>query len=159
MLDTKTNSSHCACCMASSDGQEWLLRCRRQVAAVSNASNIKAFMTKLQCDTSFSLPLWSCCMLTLPALRPQWSWIDPQMWWTFWSFANILQNTSWHMWPPIKLWKLLLSFCGKVMFNLWSTSQAPAWPRGQLWKQHDWRALQAYGPMECEDFTLPSSNQ
>ena len=35
------------------------------------------------------------------------------MWWTFWSFVTTLQHTSWCTWLPIKLQKLLLSFCGK----------------------------------------------
>ena len=41
-----------------------------------------------------------------------------------WSFVTILWNTSRHMWPPMKLWKLLLSFCGKVMS--WSSEHQPS---------------------------------
>ena len=57
LQDTKVNSRHCACCMTSSGGQKWLLRCRRQLAAGSNASNLKALMPKPQCDLSLLLPL------------------------------------------------------------------------------------------------------
>ena len=28
-----------------------------------------------------------------------WSWINPQTWWTFWSFVTTFQDTSWHIWP------------------------------------------------------------
>ena len=52
MLDTKTNSRHCTCCMTSSGGPAWPLRCRRQFAAVSNASSMKAFVPKPHCDQS-----------------------------------------------------------------------------------------------------------
>ena len=99
MLDTKANSRHCACYMASSSGPAWPLRCRRWLAAMGNASNTKAFVPKPQCDWSLLPHLWSCCMLTLPALRQWWSWSSPQMWWTFWSFVTILQNTLWHVTP------------------------------------------------------------
>ena len=40
-------------------------------------------------------------------------WINPQTWWTFWSFVTTLWNMLWHTWSLIKLQKLLLSFCGK----------------------------------------------
>ena len=101
---------HCACYMTSSDGQVWPCRCRRQSAAVSNASSMTKVIRKPQCDQSLLSHLWSCYMLTLPALWPWWSWINPQMWWTFWSFVTTLWNMSWHMWPLIKLQKLLLIF-------------------------------------------------
>ena len=126
MLDTKANSGHCACCVTSSGSPAWPLTCRGQLAAASNASNMKAFMPKPQCDQSLLQCLWSSCMLTLPALRQWWSWINSQMWWTFWSFATILWNMSWHMWPPFKLQKLLLSFCGKI--TSWSLEhKASSW--------------------------------
>ena len=35
------------------------------------------------------------------------------MWWVFWSSVITLWNMSWHMWPPTKLQRLLLSFYGK----------------------------------------------
>ena len=109
--------------MTSCGGQVWLHRCRRWSAAASNASSMKAVMTRPQCNPSLLLHHWSCYMLTLPALRPQWSWINPQTWWTFWSFATTLQNTLWCMWLPIKLWKLLLIFCGKD--TSWSSEHQP----------------------------------
>ena len=59
MLDTKTNSRNCACRMTSSGGLEWLLMCRGQLAAVSDASNMKAFIPKPQCDWSLLPHLWS----------------------------------------------------------------------------------------------------
>ena len=43
-------------------------------------------------------------------MKQWWSWINPQMWWTFWSFATILLNTSWCMWPPIKTVKTVAKF-------------------------------------------------
>ena len=69
MQDTKANSRHCACCMTSSGGQEWLLRCRRQVEAVSNASNMKAFMPKPQCDPSVSLLLWELLHMDVTSIE------------------------------------------------------------------------------------------
>ena len=47
----------------------------------------------------------------------------------------------------------------RIYLVLWSTSQAPEWPRSQLWKQHHQRAVQAYRHTVCYDFTLPCSNQ
>ena len=108
----------------SSGGLAWLLRCRGWIAAASNAYNMKAFVPKPQCIQSFLPHLWSCCMLALPALTNNGVGSTPQMWWTFWSFVTILQNTSWHAWPPIKLQKLLLSFYGKV--TSWSLEQQPS---------------------------------
>ena len=64
MLDTKDNSRHCAYCMTNSGGPAWLLGFRRKLAAASDASNMKAFMPKPQCDQSLLPYLWSCCMLT-----------------------------------------------------------------------------------------------
>ena len=80
ILDTRISNEHCACYMTGSGGQAWLCRCRRQSEAASDASSMKAVILKPQCDQSFLPHLWSCCMLPLPALRPQWRWIDPQMW-------------------------------------------------------------------------------
>ena len=113
MLETRVSSELCTCYMTSSGGQEWCHRCRRQSVTVSDASSMKALMPKSQYDQSLLLLLWSCYTLTLPVLRQLWSWINPQTWWTFWSFVTTLWNTSWHKWSFIKLWKLLLSFCGK----------------------------------------------
>ena len=113
MLDTRVSSRHCSCYMTSSGGKEWLLRCRRWSATVSNASNMKALVPKPQCDPSLLLHLWSCYTLTLPVLRQQWSWINSKTWWNFRSFVTTLQNTLWHMWSQVKLQKLLLWFCGK----------------------------------------------
>ena len=113
MLGTRVSNRCCACYITSSGGQVWWCRCRKWSAAVIDAFSMEAVIPKPQCDWSLLPHLWSCYMLTLPALRPQWSWMDPQMWWAFWSFVTTLWNTSWHMWTPIKLWKLLLSFCGK----------------------------------------------
>ena len=92
---------------------------------------MKAVIPKLQCNWSLLPYLWSCYMLTLWALKWQWSWIKPQMWWTFWSFVTTLQNMSWHTWSPIKLQKLLLSFCGKDTswsFEHWPSSWATKGP-------------------------------
>ena len=50
MLDTKASSGQSACHMTSFGGQEWLLKCRRQLAAVDDASNMKALMPKPQCS-------------------------------------------------------------------------------------------------------------
>ena len=62
-----------------------------------------------------SLPhLWSCCMLTLPALRQWWSWINPQMWWTFWSFVTILWNHVMAYVTPNQMVKTVAKFCGKA---------------------------------------------
>ena len=109
---------------AGHQGQQWTLYllhdqfwCPRMAAqiqkAISNASSMKALMPKPQCDPSLLLLLWSCYTLTLPVLRQLWSWMNPQTQWTFWSFVTTLQNTSWCTWPLIKLWKPLLSFCGR----------------------------------------------
>ena len=46
---------------------------------------------------------WSCCMLTLPALRPQWSWINPQMWWTFGLLWPLYETCHGIHDPPVKL--------------------------------------------------------
>ena len=113
MPDTRVSNRCCACYNTDSGGQAWQCRCRGWSAVVNNASCMKAVIPNPQCDQLLLPHLWSCYMLTLPALRPWWSWINPQTWLTFWSFMTILQNTSWHMWPPVKLQKLLLSFCGK----------------------------------------------
>ena len=113
MLDTKANSRCCACWMTNTGGLPWLLRCRGQLEAVSNTSNMKVFMPKPQCNQSLLPLLWSCCILTLPALRWQWSRINPKLV-NCLVFVTILQNTLCCMWPPIILWKLLLSFCHKV---------------------------------------------
>ena len=136
MLDTKANSGHCACCMTSSGGQEWSLRCIRGLAVVSDASNMKAFMPKPQHDPSLSQLLWSCCMLTLPAVRQWWSWIKPQMWWMFWSFATTSWSTLWCTWPLIRLWKLFLCFCGKVT----SRSSEP-WPSSWVTEEPTLKAM------------------
>ena len=113
MLDTRVSSGHCTCYMTGSGGQEWLLRCRGQLATASNASNMKILMPKPQCDQSLLHHLWSCYTLTLPVLRQWCSWISPQTWWTSWSFVATLWYMLWCMWPLIKLQKLLLSSCGK----------------------------------------------
>ena len=110
MLDTRVSSRHCACYMTSSCDQEWPLRCRRQLAAASDASNMKSIMPKPQCNPSLLMHLYSCYILTLQVLRQWWSWINPKMWWTLWSFATTLWNMLWHTWPLTKLQKLLLSF-------------------------------------------------
>ena len=83
MMDTRVSSGCCACCMTSSGGQEWPNRCRGQSATASDASSMNAVMPKPQCNPSLLLHLWSCYMLTLPALRQWWSWTNPQMWWAF----------------------------------------------------------------------------
>ena len=49
-------------------------------------------------------------MLTLPALRLQWSWINHLELPMSWFSKTISLNMYWHMWPPIKLWKPLLYF-------------------------------------------------
>ena len=113
MLHTKANSGYCACWMTGSGSLAWLLRCRGQLAVVSNASNMRVSMPKPLCNWLLLPHIWSCCMLTLPALRQWWSWINPQMWWIFWTFVAILWNMSWHTWPLIRLWKLLLSSNGR----------------------------------------------
>ena len=56
MLDTKANSGHCACWMTSSGGPAWPLRCKGWLAAVSNASNMKAFCAKA--------PMWPIIVTT-----------------------------------------------------------------------------------------------
>ena len=80
-------------------GPVWPPRCRGWLAAVSNASNIKAFVSRPQCNQSLLPHLRSCCLLTLPALRQWWSWINPQKWWTFWSFVTILWSQAHHVTP------------------------------------------------------------
>ena len=60
----------------------------------------------------------------LPVLRQWWSWINPHVWWVFWSFATTLWNMLWHTWPLTKLQKLLLSFCGKDIS--WSSEHQPS---------------------------------
>ena len=45
-----------------SGGQAWPCRCRRQLASVNNASNMRALMPKHQCSPSLPLLLWSCYM-------------------------------------------------------------------------------------------------
>ena len=44
MLDTRVNRKLCTYCMTGSGGLEWLHRCRRWSATVSNASNMKALI-------------------------------------------------------------------------------------------------------------------
>ena len=148
MLVTKANSGHCACCMTGSGSLAWPLKCRRQLVAASDASNMKAFVPKPKCDPSLSLLLWSCFMLTLPALRPWWRWIAPQMWWTFWSFMTILQNTSLCTWPPIKLQKLLSGFCGKATswsLEHWPSSWVTEEPALKATSSESFVGLWAYG--------------
>ena len=159
MLDTKANSGHCACRMTSYGGPAWPLRCRGQLAAASYASNMKAFVPKPQCNQSLLPHLGSCCMLTLPALTQWRNWITCKMWWTFWSFVTILQNTSWHMWPLIKLQTLLLSFCGKVTSQFsehWPSSWVTEGPALKATSSESFASLGAYRRL---DFTLPYSNQ
>ena len=124
MLHTRVKSEQCTYYMTGSGGQEWLHRCRRWSATVGNVSSMKALKPKPQCDQSLLLHLWSCYTLTLPALRQLWSWINPQMGWTFCCFVTTLQNMSWHTWPSIKLQRLLPSFCGKDMY--WSSEHWPS---------------------------------
>ena len=110
MLDTGVSSGCCVCYMVNSGGKAWPCRCRRHSAPASDASGMKAIMPRSQCDWSLSLHLWSCYMFTLPALRPLWSWINPQMWLTFWSFVATLQNTLWYMWPQYQTAKTVTKF-------------------------------------------------
>ena len=49
-------------------------------------------------------------MLTSPALRLQWSWINHLELPTSWISKTISLNMYWHMWPLIKLQKLSLNF-------------------------------------------------
>ena len=79
MLDTRVSYECCTCYMTGSSGQEWPYRCRRQSVTVSDASRMKALVPKPQCDPSLLLLLRICYMLTSPALRQKWSWINPQM--------------------------------------------------------------------------------
>ena len=67
---------------------------QRAITSCEQSIQHESIQTKTPCNLSFSLHLWSCCMLTLPALRPHCSWINPQTWWTFWSFMTTLWNTS-----------------------------------------------------------------
>ena len=69
MLGTRTNNGHCVCYRASSGGQEWLLKCRRWSATVSNASIMKALMPKPQCHPSLLLYHWSCYTLTFSSIE------------------------------------------------------------------------------------------
>ena len=110
MPDTRDCTKCCACYMTSSDGQEWPCICRRQSAAVSNASIMKVAIPKPQCSQSLLPHLWSCYMLTLPALRPWWNWINPKTCQTFWCFLTILQNMLWHTWLPNKTVKTFHKF-------------------------------------------------
>ena len=113
-----------------------------------NASSMKVVIPKPQCHWSLLPHLWSCYMLTLPALRPQWNWITPQMWWTFWSSVTTLWNMSWHMWPLIKLWKLLLCFCGKdTSWSLehWPSSWVNEEPTLKATSSESFVSLWAYG--------------
>ena len=147
MLDTKANSGDCVCCMTNSGSPAWLLRCRRQLAAASNASNMKAFMPKPPCDPSLSLHLGSCFVLTLPALRPWWSWINLKMWWTFWYFVAILQTHHGisDPWSTVKtaakfLWQgyiLIFRAPAKLLTDWWANFES-----------NIQRALQAYGNVE-----------
>ena len=142
ILDTRVSRKCCASYMTSSGGQEWPLRCRRWSATVSDASSMNAFVLKLQCNPSLLLHLWSCYMLTLPALRQQ------QSWWTFWSFMTTLKNMLWHMWPLTKLQKLLLSFCGKDTSRS-SEHQPSSWmtegPTLKATSSESFATLWAYG--------------
>ena len=125
MPDTTVSNGHCVCNMTGSGGQAWPCRCRRWSAAVCNASTMKTVIPKPQCNQSLLPHFWSCYMLTLPALSSQWSWINPQMLWTFWSFATTLWNMSWHMQPPIKLKKTFTKFLWQGYISIFG---APAKP-------------------------------
>ena len=92
MLDTRVSNRCCACYITASGGLAWPLRCRKWSAAARDASSMKAVVPKTQCDWSLLMYLWSSYMLTLPALRPWWSQIKPQTWWTFWSFATLYET-------------------------------------------------------------------
>ena len=108
---------------------------------------MKALVPKPQCDPSLLLLLWSCYTLTFPVLRQLWSWINPQMWWMFWSFVTTLQNMSWHMWPPIKLPKQLLSFCGKDISwtsEHWPCSWVTEEPTLSNHAQTNWQVVWAH---------------
>ena len=116
MLDTKANSTYCACWMTYSGSPAWLLLMQRVISSCKWCIQHEGIHAKAPSNWSLLPHLWRCCMLTLPALRQQCSWINPHTWWTFWSFVTILWSIcDWSTWPPIKLWKLLLGFCGKVM--------------------------------------------
>ena len=96
--------------MISSGGLTWLSGCRRLISSCR-----WCFQHKGICAKS---PMWLIIVTTpLELLHVDNDGVGstPQTWWTFWSFATILGNTSWGMWPPIKLQKLLLSFCGRFM--------------------------------------------
>ena len=141
-------TAHWVAAMTHSGGQEWPHRCRRWSVNVSNASSMKPVMPKPQCDLYLLLHLWSCCTLTLPVLRQLWSWINPQMWWQFWSFETTLQNTSWHMWPPIKLQRLFLRFCGKDIsqsLEHWPSSWVTEEPTLKATSSESFAHLWAFG--------------
>ena len=124
MSDTKVNSRHWACWVTNSGSLAWLLRCRGQSAAVSNASYMRAFVPKPQCDPSLLPPFWSCCKLTLPALRQWWIGSTPKCSAPFGLLWPFCKTHHGHMWPLIRLQKLLLSFCGKAMS--WSSKHQPS---------------------------------
>ena len=73
---------------------------------------------------------------------------QPQTWWTFWSFASTWWNTSWHMWPPVKLQKPLLSFCGKDI-SQFLEHQPSSWvteePTSKATSSESFVSLWAYG--------------
>ena len=149
MLDTRISSRCCACYMASPGGHVWLHRCRRWSAAVwciqHEGSHAKAPVHLIIVTTPFGVATcWS-----LPALRPWWSWVNPQMWWTSWSFVTMLWSTLWCMWPLIKLQKPVAKFLWQGYISIFRVLAKLL--SDQLWKQHDQRtfaSLWAYGRLE-----------
>ena len=43
----------------------------------------------------------------------------------------------------------------RLHLSLWSTGQAPQWPRSHLWEQNYQWAVWAHGHSECKNFTVP----
>ena len=99
----------CACYMTGSGGQAWLHRCRRQSAAMSNASSIKAVIPRPSvthhCYYTFGV---ATCWLyqhwdhdgvgSTPKCGEPFGLLQP------------LYKTHYGTWPPIKLQKLLTKF-------------------------------------------------
>ena len=97
-------------CRTSSGGPAWPHRCRKWLATVNDASNMKVLEPKHQCRPSLPLLPWSCYTWISQVLRWLQSKTNQHTWWVFWSSVITLQNRSWLTWLPSKLQRLLLSF-------------------------------------------------
>ena len=60
MLDTRVSSKHCTCYRTGSGGLACPHRCRKWLATINDASNMKVLVSKHKCSPSLPPLLWSC---------------------------------------------------------------------------------------------------